>query len=115
MIGIEKLNNSKILIYTEKRLAYEVTLKNVMILISCVVKADDKFYPEIFLEEALAAWKLLRNTKIWLEVIKIVKSNIKVGKNWRKIIKAVKSSIKVDKKWPKMIKVVKNSTKVDKK
>ena len=115
MIGIEKFKNYKILIDTEKSLAYEVTLKNVMISISCVVKADDKFYPQIFLEQALAALKLMRNTKIWLEVVKIVKSSIKVGKNWRKIIKAVKISVKIDKKWRKMIKVVKSSTKVDKK
>lgn len=28
MIGIEKFNNSKILIYTEKKLAYQVILKS---------------------------------------------------------------------------------------
>ena len=80
MIGIDKFNNSKILIYTEKKLAYQVTLKNIMISISCVVKVDDKFYPKIFSEEALVVWKLIRNTKTWREIIKAVKSSTKVDK-----------------------------------
>ena len=53
--GIEKFDDVKILIDTDDKLANKVTLKNVLILISCVINNDDKFYPQIFLEEALVA------------------------------------------------------------
>ena len=47
-IGIEKFDNTKILIEAD-----DVTLKNVMILITCIMKEGEKFYPQIILEEAL--------------------------------------------------------------
>ena len=44
IIGIEKFDNTKILIDTGIKLADEGTLKNAVILILCVIKNDDKFY-----------------------------------------------------------------------
>ena len=52
-IGIVKLDDTKIVIDTDDKLSNYITLKNVVILITCVIKDDAKFYPQIFLEEAL--------------------------------------------------------------
>ena len=52
-IGIEKFDDAKILIDTDDKLPNNITLKNVVILMTCVMKDDDKFYPLIFLEKAL--------------------------------------------------------------
>ena len=49
----EKFDDTKILIDTDYKLPHYITLKNVVILITCVIKDDGKFYPRIFLEEAL--------------------------------------------------------------
>ena len=38
---------------TDDKLPDYITLKNVMILITCVIKDGTKFYPQIFLDEAL--------------------------------------------------------------
>ena len=42
IIGIEKFDDTKILI---DKLPNEITLKNVVILIACVIKDDSKLYP----------------------------------------------------------------------
>ena len=42
----------KCIIHSPK-LPDDITLKNVMILTTCVIKDDGKFYPQLFLEEAL--------------------------------------------------------------
>ena len=52
-IGIGKFDDTKKLIDTDNKLADKITLKNIVILISCVIKDDDNFYPKLFLEEAL--------------------------------------------------------------
>ena len=52
-IGIGKFDDTKKLIDTDNKLADKITLKNIVILISCVIKDDDNFYPNLFLEEAL--------------------------------------------------------------
>ena len=52
-IDIVKLDDTKILIKTDNRLPEYITLKHVVVLITCHVKDDDKFYPEVILEEAL--------------------------------------------------------------
>ena len=41
------------LIKTDNKLPDEIILKNVVILITCVIKNGDKFYPQIFFKEAL--------------------------------------------------------------
>ena len=41
------------MIKTDNRLPEYITLKHVVVLITCHVKDDDKFYPEVILEEAL--------------------------------------------------------------
>ena len=42
IIGIEKFDDTKILI---DKLPNKITLKNVVILIACVIKDDSKLYP----------------------------------------------------------------------
>ena len=65
IIFIEKLDDSKILIDTDGRLSDEVSLKNVVISISCVIKDPDKFYPKLFL--SINSIKIVKN---WQEVLK---------------------------------------------
>ena len=52
ILGIEKFDETKILIDKNDKLPDDITSKNVVILKTCLLK-DGKFYPEIFLEEAL--------------------------------------------------------------
>ena len=63
IICIQIFDNTKILTGTDNKLADEVTLKNFVILISFVIKDDDKFYPQLFLKELLVQ-------QIWWEVVK---------------------------------------------
>ena len=44
-IGIEKLDDTKILIDTDDKLPDDINLKNVVILMTCVIKHNGKFYP----------------------------------------------------------------------
>ena len=56
IIDIEKFEDTKILFDADNKLADKVTLmKNAVILITCVIKDDDKLFLQIFLEEALVA------------------------------------------------------------
>ena len=41
------------MIEIDGKLPDDIALKNVVILIPCVIKGDDKFCPQIFLEKAL--------------------------------------------------------------
>ena len=52
-ILIVKFNDTKILIDKDDKLPDYITSKNVVILITCVIRDDAKFYLRIFLEEAL--------------------------------------------------------------
>ena len=51
IIGIEKFDDTKTLIETNDILPDVITLKNIVILITCIIKNNDKFHPELFLEE----------------------------------------------------------------
>ena len=51
IIGIEKFDDTKTLIETNDILPDVITLKNIVILITCILKNNDKFHPELFLEE----------------------------------------------------------------
>ena len=53
MIGIKKCD--KILIETDDKLPNDITFKNGVILVTCVIKGVSKFYPQLFLEKALLA------------------------------------------------------------
>ena len=55
VITIEKFDDTKSLIDIDDKLSVDFTLKNMMILITCIIKNDGKFYPQIFLEEVLVA------------------------------------------------------------
>ena len=43
--GIENFDNTKILIDTYEKLSEDITFKNVVIFMTCVIKDDNKFYP----------------------------------------------------------------------
>ena len=51
IISIDKFDNAKILIDTYDKLPDYITFKNVVILMTCAIKDDVKFYPQRFLEE----------------------------------------------------------------
>ena len=51
IIGIERFDDTKILIEIDDKLPGDVTLKNVVILITCVIKDEDKVHPKLYLEE----------------------------------------------------------------
>ena len=51
LIGIEKFEDTKLLIDTDDKLPGDIILRNVVILIACVRKDDGKFYPQKILEE----------------------------------------------------------------
>lgn len=55
IIGIGKFNDTKILIDKDNNLSNDITLKNIVIQITSIIKNTDKFYSEIVLEEALVA------------------------------------------------------------
>ena len=48
IISIEKFGDTKILVVADDKFPENSTLKNVVILIICVIKDGDKFYPQIF-------------------------------------------------------------------
>ena len=52
-IGIVKLVDTNILFDMDEKLPDYITLKNVVILITCIIKDDGTFYPQIFWEKAL--------------------------------------------------------------
>ena len=52
-IGIEKLDDSKILIDADDRLPDNITFKKTLILMTCVIKSHDKFYLQLFSDEPL--------------------------------------------------------------
>ena len=49
---------------TENKLPHDTTLKNVVVLITCVTKNGDKFYPQLFLEVLVAS----KFSGIWWKV-----------------------------------------------
>ena len=53
IIGTEKFNDTNVLIDTDDKFLDDIIFKNVMILMTCIIKGDGKFYPQIFLGEAL--------------------------------------------------------------
>ena len=53
IIGNEKRDGTNILIDTDDKLLNYITLKNVVIIMTSVVRDDGKFYSQLFLEKAL--------------------------------------------------------------
>ena len=53
IIGIQKSDDTKILIDTDDKLPDYISLKNVLIIVTSVIKNGDKLYPQLFLEETL--------------------------------------------------------------
>ena len=52
---IEKLYDYKILINTSNKLHNVITEKNVVMLILCIIKDDNKFYSQIFLGNSISS------------------------------------------------------------
>ena len=48
IMGIKRFDDSKILIDADDKLPDNITLRHVVILMTCVTKNDGKFYPQIF-------------------------------------------------------------------
>ena len=53
IIAIKKIDDTIIFIDTNDKFQDDISFKNVVILNTCDIKDDDKFYLQIFLEEAL--------------------------------------------------------------
>ena len=53
IIGIEKFDDTKILIETDGKLPDDITIKNFVILITWIIKDDGNFYPQQFWEGTL--------------------------------------------------------------
>ena len=53
IVGIEKIDENTVLIDKYDKLPDHITLKIVMILVTCVIKDEDEFYPHIFVQKAL--------------------------------------------------------------
>ena len=47
ILGIEKFDNNNILIYADDKLPDD-TFKNVVILMACIIKDQNRFYPNYF-------------------------------------------------------------------
>ena len=52
IIGVENFDDTKLLIDTYDKWPDDITLKNVLILMACVIKDDDKFSLQLFIEQA---------------------------------------------------------------
>ena len=73
IIVIEKFYNTK-----DDKLAHYITLEMVVLLKTCVIKDDDKFYP---------AKKIFRRSISIIKSMGSGKSSMKFGKNWKQVIK----------------------------
>ena len=54
IVGTEKFDDTKILIDIDNKFPDDITLKNVVVLMTCVIKEGNRFYPQIFLEALVA-------------------------------------------------------------
>ena len=61
IIDIEKFDNTELLIDTDHKIPDDITLKNIVMLITCVIKNDSKFYPQ--LERSI-----IRSIKYWQQI-----------------------------------------------
>ena len=53
IMGIEKFDDTEKLFNTNDKLPDDFTLKNIVILMTCIIKDYGKFYLQLFLEEAM--------------------------------------------------------------
>ena len=77
LIDIEKFDNTEIFIDTDDKLSEDATLKNVVILMTCVIKDNGKIYSQLFLGEALFFNKTRDKKEV--ESVLIMKSSISSG------------------------------------
>ena len=48
IISFEKIGDAKLLIDIDDKLLYDIILKNDVIITTCIIKDDGKFYPKYF-------------------------------------------------------------------
>ena len=77
LIDIEKFDNTEIFIDTDDKLSEDTTLKNVVILMTCVIKDNGEIYSQLFLGEALFFNKTRGKKEV--ESVLIMKSSISAG------------------------------------
>ena len=53
IIGTEKCDDTKTLVDTDDKFPDDIIVKNVVILMKCIIKDDGKFYLQLSFEEAL--------------------------------------------------------------
>ena len=53
IIGIEKFDDTKVLMNTGNKLSDDITLKIIVVLMTCVIKDSNKFYRQLFLGHAI--------------------------------------------------------------
>ena len=71
--SIDKFDNTEFLIEADDKLPDNITLKNVVILMTCVITDDGIFYPKLLLKEALLeVQKLVSAFHMLNSTIKIV-------------------------------------------
>ena len=58
IIGTEKFDNTKILIETDDKFPDDITLNNVVILTTSVIRDNNKFHLQVVLQEALKCKKV---------------------------------------------------------
>ena len=71
---------------TDDILPDDITLKNVLKLITWFIKDDDKFYPQLFSEEALVA-NIVKVSRGWQKMLK-------VNRSWYNLVNGGKELVK---------------------
>ena len=56
IIAIKESDNTKMSIDTHDKLPDDITFKNVVVLMTYVIKDDGTFFPQLFLDEVLFLW-----------------------------------------------------------
>ena len=63
IIGIGKCDDNRILINMEDKLPYTITLKNIVMLMTCVIKGDGDFFSRTILRRSI-----IRSINDWLKL-----------------------------------------------
>ena len=66
----EEMTSIKKLVEAGDKLPDAITFKNVVILITWIIKDGDKCYQQLFLEEALVVYKLVESWSCWWILVK---------------------------------------------
>ena len=67
--GIKKFDNTKPLIDASDKLPADIIVKDILIVITCAIKDNNKQYPQIFLEEGLYNKNFVLSEQAWIFLI----------------------------------------------